>query len=116
MRQSGAPAAACDYVEAAVHELPDTAGATGQRRELLSNGREDSACDHCVRDGRSRGQGVLSRTLGIQLPVVPKKRTVFSFKHAVQARATFPMLFDTSGFWVRPEGEGYIGGIQPSAR
>jgi glycine/D-amino acid oxidase-like deaminating enzyme len=23
------------------------------------------------------------------------------------------MLFDASGIWVRPEGEGYIGGIQP---
>ncbi|MCU0856387.1 MAG: FAD-binding oxidoreductase [Rhodobacteraceae bacterium] len=29
------------------------------------------------------------------------------------ASPDFPMLFDTSGVWVRPEGEGFIGGIQP---
>ena len=53
-------------------------------------------------------------TLGVNLPVTPRKRTVFSFRAPVDG-ATFPMLFDRSGIWIRPEGKGFIGGIQPPA-
>lgn len=68
-------------------------------------------CDWCVlAAGAASGQFV--RPLGIALPVEPRKRTVFSFRAPVPS-AGFPMLFDTSGLWVRPEGEGFIGGIQP---
>lgn len=56
--------------------------------------------------------GRLSATAGIALPVSPRKRTVFNFRAPVSA-PDFPMLFDTSGVWVRPEGQGFIGGIQP---
>lgn len=54
------------------------------------------------------------RGLGIDLPVSPRKRTVFSIKAPLN-RDGFPMLFDTSGAWIRPEGEGFICGIGPSA-
>jgi FAD-dependent oxidoreductase domain-containing protein 1 len=50
--------------------------------------------------------------LGIALPVSPRKRTVFALK-APLSGIGFPMLFDTTGAWVRPEGEGFIGGIAP---
>jgi glycine/D-amino acid oxidase-like deaminating enzyme len=98
------------YVEAAVSGF-DTQGdkVIGVR---LSNG-EKLACDHCVLAAGALS-GRLVAPLGIQLPVIPKKRTVFSFRTPF-ALKNFPMLFDTSGFWVRPEGNGYIGGIQPSA-
>ena len=52
------------------------------------------------------------RPLGIDLPVGPRKRTVFRLK-APLSGANFPMLFDNSGAWVRPEGEGFIAGIAP---
>ncbi|WP_076999513.1 FAD-binding oxidoreductase [Variovorax sp. KK3] len=68
-------------------------------------------CDHCVLAAGALS-GRLAASLGIALPVVPKKRTVFSFKTPFRLK-NFPMLFDASGIWVRPEGEGYIGGIQP---
>ena len=68
-------------------------------------------CDFCVLTAGA-WSGRLAAGLGIDLPVVPRKRTVFSFK-APLALANFPMLFDVSGIWVRPEGAGYIGGIQP---
>ena len=42
----------------------------------------------------------------------PRKRTVFSFRAPLKAD-NFPMLFDTSGIWIRPEGNGFIGGVQP---
>jgi glycine/D-amino acid oxidase-like deaminating enzyme len=50
--------------------------------------------------------------LGIALPVSPRKRTVFALK-APLSGIGFPMLFDTTGAWIRPEGEGFIGGIAP---
>ena len=52
--------------------------------------------------------------LGIPLPVSPRKRTVFSLKASLPTSG-FPMLFDVSGAWIRPEGEGFIGGIAPPA-
>jgi glycine/D-amino acid oxidase-like deaminating enzyme len=56
--------------------------------------------------------GALVRHLGIDLPVSPRKRTVFSIRAPLD-NAAFPMLFDTSGAWMRPEGAGFICGIVP---
>ena len=56
--------------------------------------------------------GRLVASIGITLPVVPKKRTVFAFGSPFRLH-DFPMLFDPSGIWIRPEGTGYIGGMQP---
>lgn len=58
--------------------------------------------------------GRLCATAGISVPVSPRKRSVFCFRAPLIA-PEFPMLFDTSGVWVRPEGQGFIGGIQPPA-
>jgi glycine/D-amino acid oxidase-like deaminating enzyme len=98
------------YVPAAVAGF-DTgdAAVTGVR---LADGQH-IACDICVL-AAGPASGRLVAPLGIALPVVPKKRTVFAFKTPFRL-AHFPMLFDTSGLWIRPEGEGYIGGIQPPA-
>ena len=74
-------------------------------------GGERIACDVCVL-AAGAWSGRLAAGLGIALPVVPKKRTVFSFKTPFKLPG-FPMLFDTSGLWIRPEGDGWIGGIQP---
>jgi len=97
-----------DYVEASVNAFETRdARITGV---VLSNDAK-LPCDFCVL-AAGAWSGRLAAGLGIALPVVPKKRTVFSFKTPFKL-ANFPMLFDPSGIWVRPEGEGYIGGIQP---
>lgn len=103
-----ARAAAVDYVHATVTAF-ETEGAavTGVR---LSDG-QSLGCDFCVL-AAGAWSGRLVAALGIDLPVVPKKRTVFAFETPFRLN-NFPMLFDTSGLWVRPEGDGYIGGIQP---
>lgn len=99
-----------DYVAAQVVSfLTRGARVTGVQ---LADGQQ-IACDHCVL-AAGAWSGRLVGPLGIALPVVPRKRTVFCFKAPFQL-GNFPMLFDTSGVWVRPEGEGYIGGIQPAA-
>jgi FAD-dependent oxidoreductase domain-containing protein 1 len=99
-----------DYVEASADRFQvNDARITGV---VLSDGQA-LACDHCVL-AAGAWSGRLAATLGIDLPVVPKKRTVFSFRTPFRLD-NFPMLFDSSGIWVRPEGDGYIGGIQPDA-
>lgn len=99
-----------NYAEAAVETFEtDDAKVTGVR---LSSG-ETIFCDFCILAAGALS-GRLVAPLGIELPVVPKKRTVFSFKTPFRLQG-FPMLFDSSGIWVRPEGDGYIGGIRPPA-
>jgi FAD-dependent oxidoreductase domain-containing protein 1 len=78
----------------------------------LENG-DRLPCDWCVM-AAGPASGTLTSVLGQALPVTPRKRTVFSFRAPLKA-GNFPMLFDSSGIWVRPEGEGFIGGIQPPA-
>ncbi|MBD9597733.1 FAD-binding oxidoreductase [Ensifer sp. ENS05] len=78
----------------------------------LENG-ESLACDWCVLSAGA-ASGALMSTLDQILPVTPRKRTVFCFRAPLKA-SNFPMLFDSSGIWVRPEGDGFIGGIQPPA-
>ena len=56
----------------------------------------------------------VTQSLGIQLPVVPRKRTVFSISTPL-SNNNFPMMIDLSGVWIRPEGSGFICGIAPDA-
>lgn len=56
--------------------------------------------------------GRVAALLGIDLPVEPRKRTVFMIRAPLDA-ARMPLVFDISGMWIRPEGEGFICGIVP---
>ena len=49
---------------------------------------------------------------GIDLPVVGKRRTVFHLASPAQLPGC-PLLIDTSGIWLRPEGPGFICGFAP---
>ncbi|CAN7305191.1 FAD-binding oxidoreductase [Acidovorax sp. Leaf78] len=51
---------------------------------------------------------------GIDLPVVGKRRTVFHLASPA-ALPGCPLLIDTSGIWLRPEGPGFICGFAPQA-
>jgi len=77
------------------------------------SGDETIAADWCV-NAAGAASAALVRDLGLILPVEPRKRTVFCFKAPLDRR-NFPMLFDITGAWIRPEGEGFIGGIAPAA-
>lgn len=68
-------------------------------------------CDWCVNAAGPAG-GQVASLLGIKIPVEPRKRTIFHIKTPVSG-AGFPMLFDNSGLYIRPEGEGFIVGIGP---
>ncbi|HEY6922923.1 MAG TPA: FAD-binding oxidoreductase [Steroidobacteraceae bacterium] len=54
----------------------------------------------------------VGRLAGVELPVFARRRTVYVI--ACRTRmAAFPLLIDPSGFWVRPEGNGFIAGLAP---
>ena len=76
------------------------------------SGGDVFAADWCVVAAGAASPTVV-RGVGITLPIEPRKRTVFSLR-APLAGSKFPMLFDTSGAWIRPEGKGFIAGIAPS--
>jgi FAD-dependent oxidoreductase domain-containing protein 1 len=60
------------------------------------------------------GGAQICRQAGLEVPVVPKKRCVFTFECRDRLEG-FPLLVDPSGTYVRPEGTGYICGSAPPA-
>jgi FAD-dependent oxidoreductase domain-containing protein 1 len=55
---------------------------------------------------------ILAAHAGIDVPVYPRKRTVFVFSSPTSIR-NCPLLVDTSGLWFRPDGEKYLCGPSP---
>jgi glycine/D-amino acid oxidase-like deaminating enzyme len=75
-------------------------------------GGERVGCGTLVNAAGPRS-GALARLWGAALPVEPRKRTVFVVRAPLNG-AAMPLLFDVSGFWMRPEGDGFLCGIQPA--
>jgi FAD-dependent oxidoreductase domain-containing protein 1 len=102
--------AGVEYVEQRVMGLHVDAAGEAVVGVRLASG-DALPCDVCVLAAGAQS-GRVAALVGIDLPVVPRKRSVFNFRAPVDG-SRFPMLFDTSGLWVRSEGDGFIGGIQP---
>ncbi len=71
------------------------------------------ACDWVVNAAGAWARGVAAR-LDVDLPVFARARDVF----VLSCPATLPdcpLIVDASGFWLRPEGSHFIGGISPEA-
>jgi len=58
------------------------------------------------------GAATLARTVGVDLPIRPKKRMIFTFECRDEI-ADCPLLIDPSGVYCRPEGKGFIAGSAP---
>ena len=56
----------------------------------------------------------VARLAGVDLPVFARRRTVYVVACRTVLRP-FPLLIDPSGFWIRPEGTGFIAGLSPLA-
>lgn len=77
----------------------------------LSNGAKWACGAAVIAAGPS--SGAVARLAGLALPVEPRKRSVFFFQ-APDRFPDMPLTVDPTGFYVRPEGDGYITGISPA--
>ena len=68
-------------------------------------------CGHLVNAAGPWARSV-ARFAGVNLPVFARRRTVFVVACKTLLRP-FPLLIDTSGFWIRPEGRSFIAGLAP---
>lgn len=93
-------------------EVAGLARADGGLVLALSEGRALPADAVVLAAGAWSGR--LAARFGFALPVAPRKRTVFRIRAPLDP-AGLPMLFDLSGAWLRPEGDGFIAGMQPDA-
>jgi len=71
------------------------------------------ACGALVNCAGSGGRAIAAKT-GLDIPVQAKRRYVFTFSCRERIE-NCPLLIDTSGAYVRPEGEGFICGASPEA-
>lgn len=92
--------------------------------EVVGIERRGSAVSEVkLADGRRLGAGVIvnaagpqagdvAALAGIALPVEPRKRTVFVVSCKTPT-PNMPLTVDTTGVWVRPEGELHLCGVSP---
>jgi glycine/D-amino acid oxidase-like deaminating enzyme len=85
---------------------------SGGRVTAVRTASGDTVAADWVVNATGPASGKVASWLGIELPVSPRKRTAFHFKATIDGSA-MPMLFDGSGAWMRPEVNGFIGGIGP---
>jgi FAD-dependent oxidoreductase domain-containing protein 1 len=94
-------------------ELSGIALASGRVASLALADGTQLTCGVAVNAGGPWARSV-ARLAGIELPVHARRRTVYVI--ACRARLErCPLLIDTSGFWMRPEGDRFIAGLAPHA-
>jgi len=104
------------YVKASVSGFEIEADGVGAERRrinevILSDGSR-IACSHVVNAAGPWARSVAALA-GIELPVHARRRTVYVIS-CPTAMTPFPLLIDTSGFWIRPDGAKFIAGLSPS--
>jgi glycine/D-amino acid oxidase-like deaminating enzyme len=86
--------------------------ATGGRIESLRLADSTQVASRFVVNAAGPWARSIARLAGFDLPVAARKRTVYVISCRTKLEP-FPLLIDPSGFWIRPEGWGYIAGISP---
>lgn len=104
-----------DAIERGARYLKDEALAievtNGNATTVHTANGERLDADHVV-IAAGPASGRIAALAGVALPVEPRKRTVFVIRAPLDG-SDMPLVFDTSGMWIRPEGEGFICGISP---
>ena len=104
-----ARASGIEYIDNAVTGLTVTDGRVGAAR--LATG-ETVACGILVNAAGPRAQQVAAMA-GLSIPVAPYKRHSFVFASETPIPGRMPNVIDTSGTFVRPEGELFLTGNTP---
>lgn len=78
----------------------------------LASGETLSAGRYVLATGAASGR--VAALMGLDVPVEPRKRTVF-YVEAPDHQPDMPLTVDPTGLYVRPEGDGYICGASPPA-
>lgn len=108
--RTGARRHQVDYIHGEVVGIDSAPGRI--ERVRLADGR--TVGGGCFVNAAGPQAGRVARMAGVDLPVGPRKRSVFVFRCREPVGA-MPLLVDTSGLWVRPEGDVFITGISPQA-
>jgi len=108
LMRSGARAHGADYIEGAVAGVDRGAGRIIGVR--LADGSRVGCGLMVNAAGPQAGQ--VAALAGVDLPVGPRKRSVFVFR-CREPVSPMPLMVDTSGLWIRPEGDVFITGISP---
>ena len=99
--------------EAVGFEMAASSGVQHVQAVRLKSG-ERLPCRYAVNAG-GPWAAAIALWAGVDLPVVGKRRTVFNLASPA-ALAGCPLLIDTSGIWLRPEGQGFICGFTPAVQ
>jgi FAD-dependent oxidoreductase domain-containing protein 1 len=93
-------------------KVADVSRSGGQITATRLDDGSEIACGAFINTAGASGARELSARMGFPIPVYAKKRCVFPFS-CKTGLPRFPLLIDTSGVWVRPEGRDYIAGFSP---
>lgn len=83
----------------------------GRVRSIRLPDGDELTCDVAV-DAAGPWAASVAAFFGVDLPVRARRRTVFVLSSDANLQDA-PLVIDPSGFWVRPDGRGYLAGAPP---
>jgi FAD-dependent oxidoreductase domain-containing protein 1 len=87
-------------------------GVRGERIESIRLAAGGTVASNFVVNAAGPWARSIARLAGCDLPVAARRRTVYVISCPTRMDS-FPLLIDPSGFWIRPEGAGYIASAPP---
>jgi FAD-dependent oxidoreductase domain-containing protein 1 len=93
----------------------DVSGLAIERNRIAAVILKDGSrlpCTHAVNAAGPWARGIAAMA-GVELPVFARRRTVYVLS-CPTGMSPFPLLIDSTGFWIRPDRQKFIAGFAPS--